>query len=255
MRLSFSVIFRFLAIFQVLQWAFLIFHVFSVISSIFKSSSGYFSFSIIFSFLAILHVLQWTFLNFPPFSVFPAIFHVLKCLFLMIHIFSYFAIFQVLQFAFIIFHVLQYSPHISLPNDCYSHFRWFSVFSPYSRFYSVHFYFSCFSKFLVIFHYLMSVILIFPDFQFSCHIPGSTVCISHFSRCSVISSFFKSSSGCFSFSMIFSFLSISQVIQCAFLIFHVFQWFRHFSSRQMDVSHFQSCSVFMTYSMSYCEHF
>ena len=39
----------------------------------------------------------------------------------------------------------------------------------------------------------------------------------------VVESFFKSSSGSFSFSMIFSFLAIFQVLQCAFLIFHVFQ--------------------------------
>jgi hypothetical protein len=28
--------------------------------------------------------------------------------------------------------------HISLPKVCISHFPWFSVFSPYSRSYSVH---------------------------------------------------------------------------------------------------------------------
>ena len=33
-------------------------------------------------------------------------------------------------------------------------------------------------------------------------------------------------------------LAIFQVLQSAFLIFHVFQGFRHFSSRQVDVSHF-----------------
>jgi len=49
----------------------------------------------------------------------------------------------------------------------------------------------------------------------------------------------------FSFSVIFSFLCIFHVLQCAFLIFHVFQWFRHFSSRQVDVSHFPWFSVFL----------
>ena len=77
------------AIFQVLQCAFLIFHVFLVISSFFKSSSGCFSNSIFFSFLAIFPVLQWTFLNFPPFSVFLAIFHVLKCVFLIFRDFQF----------------------------------------------------------------------------------------------------------------------------------------------------------------------
>jgi hypothetical protein len=48
-----------------------------------------------------------------------------------------------------------------------------------------------FSVFLAIFHVLMCVFLIFRDFQFSRHISGPTVCISHFSRFSVISSFFN----------------------------------------------------------------
>ena len=39
----------------------------------------------------------------------------------------------------------------------------------------------------------------------------------------IIARFFKSLSGCFSFSMIFSFLALFQVLQFAFLIFHVFQ--------------------------------
>ena len=42
-------------------------------------------------------------------------------------------------------------------------------------------------------------------------------------RFSVISPFFKSSSGCFSFSMIFTFLVIFHVLQWTFLNFHVFQ--------------------------------
>ena len=47
----------------------------------------------------------------------------------------------------------------------------------------------------------------------------------------------------FSFSVIFTFLAIFQVLQCAFLIFLVFQWFRNFSSRHVDVSHFPWFSV------------
>ena len=79
-----------------------------------------------------------------------------------------------------------------------------------------------FSVFLAIFHVLKCLFLIFRDFQFSRHIPGPTVCISHFSRFSVISSFFKSSSGCFSFSMIFSFLAIFHVLQWTFVNFPPF---------------------------------
>ena len=166
----------------------------------------------IFSFLAIFHVLQWTFLNFPPFSVFLAIFHVLKCVCLILRDY-------------------QFSSHIPGPKVCISnfsrfsvissffvssmdvsHFQWFSVFLPYSMSYSGHSKIFHISVFLAIFHVLKCVFIIFRDFQFSLHIPGPTVCISHFSRFSVISSFFKSSSGCFSFSMIFSFLAIFLVL-------------------------------------------
>ncbi|SFW05762.1 Uncharacterised protein [Chlamydia abortus] len=89
------------------------------------------------------------------------------------------------------------------------------------------------------------------------HIPGPSVCISHFSRISVISSFFKSSSS-FSFSMIFSFLAIFHVLQwtflnfppfsvllaifhvlkCVFLIFRDFQFSRHITGPSVCISHF-----------------
>jgi hypothetical protein len=83
--------------------------------------------------------------------------------------------------------------------------------------------FSTFFDFLAIFHVIKCVFLSFNDIQFSRHIRVPTVCNSHFSRFSVISSFIQSSSGCFSFPMIFSFLAIFQILQCTFLIFHVFQ--------------------------------
>ncbi|SFW07128.1 Uncharacterised protein [Chlamydia abortus] len=89
----------------------------------------------------------------------------------------------------------------------------------------------CISKFSTFFSFprhisvLKCVFLIFRDFQVSCHIPGPSVCISHFSRFLVISSFFKSSKECFSFSMIFSFLAIFHVLH--FLIFHDFQFSCH----------------------------
>ena len=100
--------------------------------------------------------------------------------------------------------------HISPPKVCISHFPWFSVFSPYSRSYSVYFsFFKFFSDIIIIFHVLKCVFLIFRDFQFYPHIPGPSVGISHFSRFLLISSFFKSSSLCFSFSMIYIFLPYS----------------------------------------------
>ena len=65
--------------------------------------------------------------------------------------------------------------HISRPKVCISHFLWFSVFSPYSRSFSVHFsFFTYFSDF-VIFQVIKWMFLIFHDFHFSCHIPRSTV--------------------------------------------------------------------------------
>jgi hypothetical protein len=96
-----------------------------------------------------------------------------------------------------------------------------------------------FSVFLAIFHFLKYVFLIFCDFQFSRHIPGATVCISHFSRFSVISSLFKSSSGCFSFSMIFSFLAIFHVLHWTFLKFPPFSVFlANISLPKVSISHF-----------------
>ena len=133
--------------------------------------------------------------------------------------FSDFVIFQVVKWMFIIFHAFQFSCPIPCP-------QWTFRYCP------------PFSVFLAIFHVRKCVFLIFREFQVSRHIPGPSVGISHFSRFLVISSFFKSRSGCLSFSRIFSFLAIFHVLQCAFLIFHVFVLFRHFSSGQVDVSHF-----------------
>ena len=209
MYFSYSVIFSFLAIFQVLQCAFLIFHVFQ----------GFRHFS----------SLQVDVSHFPWFSVSCHI----PCATVDISKLSNF---------------LSFPRLISRPKVCISHLTRFSVFTPYSRSNSVHFWFSnfsvislfyksssgCFSfslnfsyldiihilqwtflnfppssVFLAIFHVLMCVFLIFGDFQFSSPFPGSIVCISHFSRFSEISSFFKSSSECFSVSRIFSFLPYS----------------------------------------------
>jgi len=147
---SFSVNFNFLAIFQVVQCAFLIFLFFQWFRHFFKSSSICFSFSMIISILAIFHVLQWTFLNFPPFSVFLAILHVLKCVFLIFRDFQvslYSWSYSVHLSFFMFFNI---SRHISLPNECYSHFPWFSLLSPYSMFY-------------------MCTFLIFHVFQWFCH--------------------------------------------------------------------------------------
>ena len=118
--------------------------------------------------------------------------------------FSDFVIFQVVKWMFLIFHDFQFSCRIPRPTVDISIL---STFFSFPRHIS--------RPYVCISHIC--------DFQFSRHIPGPTVYFSHFSRFSVISSFFKSSSGCFSFYMIFTFLAIFQVLQWAFLIFHVFQ--------------------------------
>jgi hypothetical protein len=81
----------------------------------------------------------------------------------------------------------------------------------------VHFSFPRFSVFLAILKVIRCAFLIFHFVYFSCHIPGSTVCISHFQLFSVFVLFF--------FLFLFLFFAIFQVVKCAFLIFHVFQCF------------------------------
>ena len=171
-------------------------------------------------------------------------------------IFSFLAIFQVLQCAFLIFHVFQWFRHFASSQVDVSHFPWFSVFLPYSMSYSGHFsfstffsfsrhssrpkgfishdphfqlswpiagptvcisHFSCFSIFVVIFHYLTSVSLIFREFQFFCHIPCPTVDISKF--------------------------------------YNFFSFSRHISRPKVCISHFPWFSVFSPYFRSYSVHF
>ena len=156
---------------------------------------------------------------------------------------------------------------------CISHFRWFSIFLPYSRSYTCAFlifqifeYFSPYSRsysvrvsfstcfsFLVIIQGLQCVYLIFHVFEcFSTYFPPYGVCfsfsifffffflvfspysrsysgISHFSRFWILLAYSRSKTVCESFSIIFSFLAILQVLQGAFLIFHVFQDFLPYS--------------------------
>jgi hypothetical protein len=88
------------------------------------------------------------------FSTFFTIFFLPKC--------------HVLQRAFLILTFLSFSHHVPDHTVSISYFTRFSVFSPYSKYYSVHFSFSTF-------------------FNFSCHIPGPKLSISHFLRFSVFS--------------------------------------------------------------------
>ena len=86
-----------------------------------------------------------------------------------------------------------------------------------------------FSLYLAIFQVLPYEILIFLLCQFSRHNPGPTVCVSHVPRCSVFLPYSRSNIVCVSFSMLFSFLAILQVLQCTFIIFHVFHSFSLYS--------------------------
>ena len=109
------------------------------------------------------------------------------------------------------------SRHFPGPTVCGSHFTRLSVFSPYSRSYSVQF-------------------SVFLFFSVSCHIPCHRVFVSHFTRFSDS----RHNSGptvCIShFFLRFSlFLSIFHVLHCVFLILQFFQCFSPYS-RYYNVS-------------------
>jgi hypothetical protein len=107
----------------------------------------------------------------------------------------------------LIFQVFQFSRHIPDPTVSVVHYPHLSVFSPYSRSYSVCVSFSTF-------------------FQLSRHIPCPTVYISHFARFSVI-------------------LAIFQVLKFWLLIFHVIQFFHHSQGPTGCFLHFVCFSVFL----------
>ena len=156
---SFSMIFKFHAIFKTLQWAFPIFHPFQCFSPYSRSYRVCVSFCTFFSFLIKIQVLL--------------IFHVF-------HFFSPYSRSYSVCFSFCMFFSI--SRHISCPTMGVSHFPRLSVFSPYSRSYRVHFSFFTFSVFSAIFQALKCVFLIFHDLKFSCHTTGPTMCISYFPR-------------------------------------------------------------------------
>jgi len=165
--------------------------------------------------------------TFNTFFSFCTSIQILQCVFLILHVFSVFlTIFQVIQCLCLIFHVFRFSRHNLGPTVCISNFSRFSLFLTIFQvlqcvFLILHV-FPCFSPYYRSYHdfiiflvcqfsrpikVLECVFLIFHVFQFSRHITGPNVFISHFSRFSV-------------------FLAIFQVIQCLCLIFHIFQFFR-----------------------------
>jgi hypothetical protein len=180
--------------------------------SYFKFYSVCFSFSLIFSFLAILQVLKCASLLFHVFECLSLYSMSNSVCVSFSKFFSFHAIFQVLHCLCLIFHIFQFSRHISGPTVSISHFSFFSCFSTYSRSYQVSFSFSYSHIFLAIFHVLQCLCLIFHIFQFSRHIPGPIVCISNFPRFSVFLSIFQVKSVCvliFQVFQISTFFSVS----------------------------------------------
>ena len=181
--------------------------------------------------------------HFPRFSVSSPYYRSYSVCVSFFKLFSFLSIFQVLQYEFLDFHILQFFSPFSSPTLCTSYLTRFSVFLPYFRSYSVPFSFSTYLSFLAIFQIIQGLCLIFHVFQVYCYIPGPTGIISHISRFfQCFSSYFKSYSVCFIFSMIFSFLAIFKVLQCTFFIFHIFQYFSIYS---------RSNSVFVLFSTSF----
>ena len=90
--------------------------------------------------------------------------------------------------------------------------------------------FSSFVIFVDIFKVLECVLLIFHIFEFSHHISGPTVYISHFSRFSVFLAVFLVLPGIFLNFLLCQFLAIFHFLQCTFVIFHIFQLFSPYST-------------------------
>ena len=151
-------------------------------------------------------------------------------------------ILQVLQCAFNILYVFEYfSPNSRSCSVCFSFSTFFSFLAIILFLQYVFFNFSCFLVLLAIFYFLQCVFPIFHDIQVSKHIPCPTLCISHFPRFWVFLNIFHFLTVYFTFSMIFSFPAIFQVLECAFLIFKNFQCF---SPNSMSYSVCVSFSMF-----------
>ena len=126
--------------------------------------------------------------------------------------------------------IFSVSRHIPGPNIWVSHFSFWSVFSPFSRFYSVCFSFSTFSVFLDIFQVLSYEFLIF-FFRFPVLSPSSRSYSVHFS----FSTFFSVSlhisnpTMCVSHFPLFSAFCFA-MFQVLQCSFHIFNFFQCFST-------------------------
>ena len=168
----------------------------------------------------------------------------------------------------------RFSPY-PYPGVCVSHFPCFSVFSPYSMSYCVHFsfFFSFFTAFRAIYHFLQCLFrismifsfffltplllcisnflrfwvffrivhvkqwlcLLFHFLKFPYHNPGPTVCISHFSRFSL-------------------FLTIFHILQCVCLIFVVCHYTHYIPSSYSVCFSFSPFFDFLAIYRSYSVH-
>ena len=199
--------------------------------------------------------------------MFLAIFQVIQCMFLIFHFFSGFLpIFHVLPYVFLIFLVFLNSRHIPGLSVCVSHFPRFSVFSPKSRHFSLHFFnisrtaifhvlpchfsFSSFVRFLDIFHDLHCFCLIFQVFRFLATIQILMCIFLIFHGLHCFSPYSRSYNVCVSFSMFFNFVTVTQFLQCVFLIFHVFHCFLPYSRSYSVLFIMDGFQCFWPYLMS-----
>ena len=270
MFFSYSTFFSFLAIFQVLQCVFLSLEVFQCFSSYSRTYIFQVNFSTLFSFLRTFQVIECLCLifhvfQFPPhnpgttvcfFFIYLVIYHFLpysrsySCVshFPWFYIFMPYSRSSSVHFSFTRFFLV--SCHTTGQTMFVSHFpcffsfltmiqglecvflifHVFDCFWPYSRSYSVCVSFCNFLHFLAIIQVLHCVCIVSTFLTVSCHIPGPTVCVSHFPQFSFFSPYSRSYSVHFLFS---PFLSVS----------------RQFSLNSVCVS-FPRFSIFSPYSRS-----
>ena len=127
---SFSV---FLAIYHVLQWAFLIFHVFQRSSphTMFYSEVSHFQCFCFYPYTMFYSV----HFSFSMFSVIFTLYHVLQCAFLIFHAFQCFLPYPIFYNVFLIFHVFQrFSPYTMFYSVRLNFPFFFQFFSPFTKF-------------------------------------------------------------------------------------------------------------------------
>jgi hypothetical protein len=142
----------------------------------------------------------------------------------------------------LIFYVLHYvSPYLRSFTVCFSFCMFFSVSRHIPGCTVCASHFVCFSLFLAIFKVLPCEFLIFLVCQYSHHFPDPTVCGSPFPCISDFLPCSRSSSVCVSFSKFFRFLTILKSYS-VFLIFYAFHYVSPYS-RSYSVC-FSFCKFF-----------